>query len=215
MRKDDPYVEIPSGFGLNLESVVAINEKLGYCERCAENTKFRLLDAQLFDRPVAWFTTHFAGGPWYCEQCRVERWSVHRPLKSSAEADERSAGSVSVGNFIRGDSNLVMQSTRSSRYSEKFRASVVQRVLEGKQSLVQIADELDVPQADVLVWVAQQFDQKQQEIDRLKRTLEQLSELTAGQARIETRIDLETAESTRETRFRGSGSASTVEGRVN
>ena len=193
---------------------MAINEKLGYCEGCGENTNFRLVAARVLHRPWTWLTTHLAGGPWYCEQCRCERWSIHRPLKSSAEADDRSAGSVSVGNFIRGDSNLVMQSTRSSRYSEKFRASVVRRVLEAKQSLAQIADELDIPQADLLVWVAQQFDHKQQQIEQLKRTIEDLRGITQDQAKIETRIDLEDTELTHERRHRRSDSASTVEGKV-
>jgi len=88
-------------------------------------------------------------------------------------------------------------------------------VLEGKQSLGQIADELEIPQADLLVWVAQQFDQKQQQIELLTRTVEQLRALTPDQAKIETRIDLEATDSTRETRFSRSDPASTVEGRVN
>lgn len=122
---------------------------------------------------------------------------------------------MSVGNFIRGESNLVMQSTRSSRYTEKFRAGVVQRILEGKQSLSQIADELDVPQPDLLVWMAQQFDQKQQQIEQLTRTVDQLSDLAPDQVKIETRIDLEATSSTLEARFEEPDSPDIVEGRVN
>jgi len=88
-------------------------------------------------------------------------------------------------------------------------------VLEGKQSLGQIADELEIPQADLLVWVAQQFDQKQQQIELLTRTVEQLRALTPDQAKIETRIDLEATDSTHERRFSRTDPASTVEGRVN
>lgn len=130
-------------------------------------------------------------GPWFCHQCRGERQTVHRPLKSNTDDVHRAEASVSVGNFIRGESNLVMQSTRSSRYTEKFRAGVVQRILDGNQSLSQIAEELDVPQPDLLVWMAHQFDQKQQQIEQLSRTVQQLSEFAPEQARLETKLELE------------------------
>lgn len=203
------------GVGLGAELVLARTEKLGYCDRCGENTYFRLVNAQFLRRPLAWCLTRVAAGPWFCGQCRYERQTIHRPLKSSAGVDDRAGASVSVGNFIRGESSLVMQSTRSNRYTEKFRAGVVRRVLEGKQSLAQIADELDVPQADLLVWVAQQFDQKQQQIENLTRAVEQLSELGCDQAKIETRIDLEIPESATERGFGQSDQSGTVEGRVN
>ena len=118
-----------------MESVLSKTEKLGYCERCGENTWFRLVRARFSRRPLAWMLTRMAVGPWFCHQCRGERQTVHRPLKSHAGDDDRAEASVSVGNFIRGDASLVMQSARASRYTEKFRVGVVQRILEGKQSL--------------------------------------------------------------------------------
>ena len=194
---------------------MAKTEQLGYCERCGENTCFRLVHARFLRRPLAWILTRVFIGPWFCDQCRVERQTVQRPLKSNADDDHRVEASLSVGNFIRGETNLVMQSTRSSRYTEKFRAGVVQRILEGKQTLSQIADELDVPQPDLLVWVAQQFDHKQQQIEQLTRTVERLSKLTPDQTRIETRIDLEVTPPTGEQQFRPTDSTDIVEGRVN
>ena len=194
---------------------MAKTEKLGYCERCGENTWFRLVDAQFLRRPLAWGLTRMSLGPWFCHQCQGERQTVHRPLKSNADDIHRAEASVSVGNFIRGESNLVMQSTRSSRYTEKFRAGVVQRILDGKQTLSQIAEELDVPQPDLLVWMAQQFDQKQQRIEQLSRTVEQLRELTPDQAKIETRIDLQNNPSTHAESFGQSDPSDIVEGRVN
>lgn len=151
-------------------------------------------------------------GPWYCEQCRVQRWKVHKTLLASADDQESHESSVSVGNFIRGDANLVLQSSRSSRYSEKFRAGVVRRVLDGKQSLSQIANELEVPQADILVWVAQQFDQKQHQIEQLSRTVDQLREFAPDQVRLEMRNDGKVQEGQlRES----SDSSDVIEGRVN
>ncbi len=82
-----------------------------------------------------------------------------------------------------------MQSARSSRYSEKFRAGVVQRVLDGKHSLGQIANELEVPQADILVWIAQQFDRKQHQIDQLSSTIARMRKLTPNRVRIEVQND--------------------------
>lgn len=204
----------PSGFRLNLESVVAKTEKLGYCDRCGENTYFRLVSAQFSRRPLAWVLTRVARGPWFCGQCRYERWSVHKPLNAVQGSDDRADASVSVGNFIRGESNLVMQSTRSSRYTDKFRAGVVQRVLEGKQSLARIADELDVPQADLLVWVAQQFDRQQQQIEQLTRAVEQLSELGPDRMKIESLVDLEVLRPPHEEKFERGDSSDIVEGRV-
>ena len=194
---------------------MAKTEKLGYCERCGENTWFRLVQARFLRRPLAWGLTRMSLGPWFCHQCRGERQTVHRPLKSNADDVDRAEASVSVGNFIRGESNLVMQSTRSSRYTEKFRAGVVQRILDGKQSLSQIAEELDVPQPDLLVWMAQQFDHKQQQIEQLSRTVELLSEIAPDQAKIETRIDLEATPPTNEARFRQPESSDIIDGRVN
>ncbi len=204
----------PSGFRLNLESVVAKTEKLGYCDRCGENTHFRLVSAQFSRRPLAWVLTRVAHGPWFCGQCRYERWAVHRPLNAAQGSDDRTGASVSVGNFIRGESNLVMQSTRSSRYTDKFRAGVVQRVLEGKQSLSRIAEELDVPQADLLVWVAQQFDRQQQQIEQLTQMVVQLSELGPDRVKIESLIDLEIPGQTSEENFERADSFGIVEGRV-
>ena len=107
-----------------------------------------------------------------------------------------------------------MQSTRSSRYTDKFRAGVVQRVLEGKQSLARIADELDVPQADLLVWVAQQFDRQQQQIEQLTRAVEQLSELGPDRMKIESLADLEVLRPPHEEKFERGDSSDIVEGRV-
>ena len=91
----------------------------------------------------------------------------------------------------------------------------MQRILDGKQTLSQIAEELDVPQPDLLVWMAQQFDQKQQRIEQLSRTVEQLRELTPDQAKIETRIDLQDSPSTHAESFGQSDPSDIVEGRVN
>ncbi len=158
--------------------------ELGYCESCAENTAHAQVAAQLATQPHHWVSTRLGGGPWYCRTCRRQQWRLTKPLRGSAdgtpsidsvaEAEASAEASVSVGNFIRGEGNLVMQSHRANRFTEKFRVSVVQRVLEGKQSLAQIAAELEIPQADIIVWLGQQFAEKQEKIDQLSRTIERL-----------------------------------------
>jgi transposase-like protein len=105
-----------------------------------------------------------------------------------------------------------MQSARSSRYSEKFRAGVVRRVLDGKQTLGQIAHELDLPQADILIWVAQQFDQKQHQIEQLSETVKTLRQFVPDQVRIDALNDRSTEELKPPNPL---GSGDVIEGRVN
>jgi hypothetical protein len=131
--------------------------QLGYCKMCCRNVphfrgRTRLLPTIL---NVATFNL-FRFGHWYCGQCefrsqhlrRVRRNKLMMPTnETSLEQTE------TVGNYIKSDGSLVLRKKRSSRYTNKFREGVVQRLLSGKTNIAQLTTELGVTEYDLLSWV--------------------------------------------------------------
>jgi hypothetical protein len=81
-----------------------------------------------------------------------------------------------VGNFIRSDNSLVLRQKRSSRYSQKFRDGVVQRITTGKGSISQFCVELTVTESDLVAWIGDLLQRRQDRVDELSMMLEAYSQ---------------------------------------
>ncbi|MEM9410460.1 MAG: hypothetical protein AAGA30_05070 [Planctomycetota bacterium] len=106
-------------------------------------------------------------GPWFCSQCDSRaRWLpwIRKKHPTIRRVDD---GSEQIGNFIRTDSSLVLRKKRSSRFSKKFRQGVVFRLLTGKTCISQLTTELNVTEADLMAWVNELLETKDQRISEL------------------------------------------------
>ena len=88
-----------------------------------------------------------------------------------------------IGNVLRSDQSLLARKARSNRYSEKFRESVVKRVLSGQSTIAQVRVELKVTERDVLDWIAASNARKDDQILELNQTVESLKLLSYDDGR--------------------------------
>ena len=149
--------------------------ELGYCHSCRRNVqhyrgpKSRM--AQVLD-VASLFILNF--GPWYCSYCdgrtRSLPW-VRKRKASNSQHNDRVEGADRVGNFIRSDGSLVLRKKRGGRYSTKFRAGVVQRLLAGRTTIAQLTTELEVSEADLLAWIEDVVEEKDRRIEELTNLL--------------------------------------------
>lgn len=72
-----------------------------------------------------------------------------------------------VGNFIK-DQSLVLQSARLHRFTEKFRDSVVDRILTGKVSIGSLTADGDYSESELVSWIADKAKRQEEAIDILE-----------------------------------------------
>ena len=114
-----------------------------------------------------------------------------------------------IGNVLKSDESLLVRKARASRYSAKFRESVVQRVLSGKATITQIRKELKLSERDILDWLAQSNREKENQIVDLSHQLSEIKKL-GWNGPIEPQ-----PESDRNDHVRIDQDASIIDGRVN
>lgn len=149
-----------------------VTYKLGFCRFCHINVqhfrgkkpvKSRALDL------LSLYVLNF--GPWYCAQCENRSRCLPRIRKSEPTKKRIDEGTERVGNFIRSDGSLVLRKKRSGRYSAKFRQGVVHRLLNGKTTIGQLTIELEITEYDLLSWVAEVLESRDQRIQELTSLL--------------------------------------------
>ena len=72
-----------------------------------------------------------------------------------------------VGNFIK-DQSLVLQSARLDRFSEKFRDSVVDRILSGKVSISSLTSDGDYSESELVSWIADKAKRQDERVETLE-----------------------------------------------
>ena len=172
--------------------------KRGFCSNCVRNVPFirhintRVL--RMFDRITLGCLSFTGLGPWYCIQCDKKLLFVKQPSKRAAEyvpidtedqnqqtekwkrrseSEELVEGpAVAVGNYLKTEGSLLANSTRLSRFSEKYRDSIVRKVLAGAHSLARVREENGLSEAEILCWTADHVNRLEQEIQALKFQLE-------------------------------------------
>ena len=159
--------------------------KWGYCRNCVKNVPhyewyssalFRLVDQMTFRK-----FRLIGVGPWHCVHCQIGTFylrparedAVDYPIPASdSESDSttkiETGQTESIGNFIREDESLVLRATRLKRFSQKYRDAVVRRVLKGSSTMAQVRQEMDVTEAELIVWISDVFDRQQVKIDSLE-----------------------------------------------
>ena len=146
--------------------------KLGYCISCRRNVHHfrgvKTWSAIIFDAATL-FALNF--GPWYCSRCEYK--TVVLPWFRKREPTFRGIddSTEQIGNFIRSDGSLVLRQKRSSRYSQKFREGVVMRLLSGKTNIAQLTIELKVSEADLMAWVYDVLESRDERIEQLTSLL--------------------------------------------
>ena len=90
---------------------------------------------------------------------------------SKAETENEGNSQSAAGNFLRNDQSLVMRSVRSDRFTDKFKEGIVQRILQGTTTLADVREQHYLTEQDVIAWMKQSFDRKQNRIDDLMQQL--------------------------------------------
>lgn len=146
--------------------------KLGYCKDCRRNVQHfrgkKSLRAGVVDLLSLYILNY---GPWYCSQCERRSRSLHWIRKSEPTIHHIEDGTERIGNFIRSDGSLVLRKKRSSRYSTKFREGVILRLLGGKTTIAQLTTELKVTEADLLAWISEVIENRDNRIGELTSLL--------------------------------------------
>ena len=161
--------------------------KLGYCHQCVKNVshfraiQFRIL--RTLDALTLGITRWLRIGPWYCSHCLTKSlylsWvqpGAHRITASEPRSKKTNSDAPlfeneiaqPVGNYLKSDQSLVMRSKRLMRFTEKYRDSMVRRLLSGSSSILQIRQEKDISEGELLDWVADLFDRMQAKLDVLE-----------------------------------------------
>lgn len=165
--------------------------KWGYCPNCLKNIPHFCAPTSRLIRALEFLSFGHAKslriGPWYCVHCEIksiylrdERPDAPRFRTADAEANshsdptDQSFGDVDqpIGNFLRAEQSLVMRSKRLKRFSEKYRDSIVQRLLAGTSTMAQIRQEKDIAEGELTDWIADMVERMQARLDTLEETLE-------------------------------------------
>ncbi|MEZ6095264.1 MAG: hypothetical protein R3C03_13705 [Pirellulaceae bacterium] len=118
-------------------------------------------------------------GSWYCRLCNHKSLWLAGPDPNASTYRYQSSTSTStdttewVGNYIKRDS-LVMRSERSSRFSAKFRQSVIQRALSGSATISQLKEELNITDGDLMSWIGEFVGYQAERIDHLEKMVDGL-----------------------------------------
>jgi hypothetical protein len=82
-----------------------------------------------------------------------------------------------IGNVLRTDESLLVRKARASRFTEKFRDSVVKRILSGQATIGQMRHELKLSERDLLDWIAESNREKDDRIIELNQTINSLKNI--------------------------------------
>jgi hypothetical protein len=160
------------------------NHKWSFCRNCLKNVPhyreirmpvLRILDV-LSLRCLSWFRI----GPWFCVHCerrtsflKGERYDAAHSDSAAPDPEWEAADDTldpshaahPVGNFIKEEESLVIRSKRMKRFSEKYRDSVVRRIMSGKTSMAQVRQEKKLSEGELIDWIADLFDRMQSKLD--------------------------------------------------
>lgn len=98
----------------------------------------------------------------------AELESLLRIDDMARQSENQMPEAESVGNFIK-DRSLILRSTRMHRVSEKYRDSIVERILSGKVSISQLTGSGEYTEGELISWIADR-------VKRLSARLEMLED---------------------------------------
>ena len=175
-----------------------MKKKQGYCSACHQNKPHRRLPGlfSILNLLMLGIPGLFGISTWSCTHCNTEciclRRRRERPqidssansrkglpepppngglLSSPEEARQGEIPIQRVGNIERTDRSLVVQTVRSRLYSDKYRDGVVKRILSGITSIAEVRESLGLSEADVIDWIKQSFQRKEDRVEELRGAL--------------------------------------------
>ncbi len=162
----------------------------GFCKDCCANINH----TRIFRSKIGWFldfitfrfVSRFRLGPWRCPQCNRRSFYLHLPRGSAntirpstrlrSVAEEEKVVVEHAGNYLRREKSLVARRERCSRYSEKYRESIVQKILDGDSTIAEVRRELDLSEQDILDWIALAYFDQAKKIEELNAIIFALTE---------------------------------------
>jgi len=136
------------------------NRRTGYCPICDSNVvhtrTFENRIAYRLDRLSLGVLGWFHVGPWRCVDCSHRQMFVQRDeyaLREISDAREADDEKAPVGNFLRTRESLAHAVSDGSRFSEKFRAGVVAKLLDSRTTVSRVCAELGVSELEIQQWI--------------------------------------------------------------
>jgi transposase-like protein len=137
--------------------------RTGYCRICDSN----VVHTRTFDNRFAWqidrLTLGMFGlwhlvhmGPWRCVDCGHRQLLIRPNADARRRINEKQGApdeTAPVANFIRTQQSLVHTLADTSQYSDKYRAGVVQKLLNGESTVSRVCAELQISELDVQQWI--------------------------------------------------------------
>jgi transposase-like protein len=157
----------------------------GFCRDCRANVQqVRRFDSKLlwlFDALTFRFASRFRVGSWHCLQCTRKSVYLRLPRPGARNiviGGERTteASVETAGNYIQRDRSLIASQERSSRYSPKYRESIVQKILDGHVTIAEIRRELNLSESDIISWIGIVVRDKSEKIEQLTQVIQAISD---------------------------------------
>lgn len=157
----------------------------GFCKDCCANVsharRFRTKAGWLLDVLTFQFSARFRLGSWRCLQCarrsiylhlsRSDAKTIQLGDNAKQEAGEDGLTIEHGGNFLLNERSLLARRERCNRYSEKYRESIVHKILAGQTTIPEVRQELGLSEQDLLDWIAQAYDDRNQKIKELEEII--------------------------------------------
>ena len=153
-----------------------MSRKEGFCDSCQQNKDhrrvagvFSLINLFLLGVPGL-----FGISTWACTHCRSVRIflfcqrEVRKEIRSSSF---HKTAQPSPNGALKPQAPRKRKSTRSQLYSEKYRDAVARRVVSGITSIAEVKESLELSDSDVLDWLKQSFQRKEDRVEMLREVL--------------------------------------------
>ena len=162
-----------------------MSRKEGFCESCQQNKPHRRIAGvfSLLNLMLLGIPTLFGISTWQCTHCRSmriflmkQRASAPKKARSSSYSYPRALPSPPPNGGLKSqtpktDTPKKVKSTRSRLYSEKYRDGVVKRIVSGITSIKEVQESLELPESDVIDWIKQSFQRKEDRVEELREVL--------------------------------------------
>ena len=162
-----------------------MSRKQGFCESCQQNKPHRRIAGvfSLLNLMLLGIPTLFGISTWQCTHCRSiriflmkQRASAPKKARSSSCSYPRALPSPPPNGGLKSqtpktDTPKKVKSTRSRLYSEKYRDGVVKRIVSGITSIKEVQESLELPESDVIDWIKQSFQRKEDRVEMLREVL--------------------------------------------
>jgi len=160
-----------------------MSRKEGFCDSCHQNKEHRRVAGvfSLLNLLLLGIPTLFGISTWQCTHCRSMRIFLFRqrgagpkPARSSfkrALPTSPPNGGLKAHTPKEPATPRKVKSSRSRLYSEKYRDAVVRRIVSGITSIAEVQESLDLPEIDVVDWIKQSFQRKEDRVEMLREVL--------------------------------------------